>query len=333
MSKEEYDSCSITSSNPRIIAVCDKPHQAMYFTITFRSFTPQPGGLEFKPGQDYYFITTSTGRPDGLHRRFGGRCASRHMKVTFKVCCKDGHGQSDNSDSIVTSTNTTSTALKSTPGSSSADVQPFTVVTSSTIPSVNGHNLNGHNPSSSTVRPVMKPDIHSLLRVARPTQSPVSDEAPSTQKIHSFLSSTIPSASSSTPFWWRPNYVNTKLPPTVRQGSDAMASGGSSSDSESSGTNGGQSNGKKGRAWLLVVAAGIAVGVACLIVCGLGIGRRLFIIDKSKDGTMVTTHHHHHGTGHHHSLHHTLPYPHHHPFSSPSPSMTPPSRHIYGEIG
>lgn len=28
----------------------------MYFTITFRSFTPQPGGLEFQPGQDYYFI-------------------------------------------------------------------------------------------------------------------------------------------------------------------------------------------------------------------------------------------------------------------------------------
>ncbi|KAL1469045.1 hypothetical protein MTO96_004779 [Rhipicephalus appendiculatus] len=44
VSKEEYDSCRITNPTPRIIAVCDKPHQLMYFTITFRSFTPQPGG-------------------------------------------------------------------------------------------------------------------------------------------------------------------------------------------------------------------------------------------------------------------------------------------------
>lgn len=87
VSKEEYDSCRITNPMPRIIAVCDKPHQLMYFTITFRSFTPQPGGLEFRPGQDYYFISTSTGNRDGLHQRIGGRCATHNMKVIFKVCC------------------------------------------------------------------------------------------------------------------------------------------------------------------------------------------------------------------------------------------------------
>ncbi|RWS29139.1 ephrin-B1-like protein [Leptotrombidium deliense] len=70
VSKEEYDSCRITNSNARKIAICDKPQQLMYFTITFRSFTPQPGGLEFKPGQDYYFISTSDGRPDGIDHRY-----------------------------------------------------------------------------------------------------------------------------------------------------------------------------------------------------------------------------------------------------------------------
>ncbi|KAK3879308.1 hypothetical protein Pcinc_016111 [Petrolisthes cinctipes] len=70
---------------PRVIAVCDKPYKLMYFTITFRSFTPQPGGLEFHPGQDYYFISTSS--KEDLHRRIGGRCSSHHMKVVFKVCC------------------------------------------------------------------------------------------------------------------------------------------------------------------------------------------------------------------------------------------------------
>ncbi|XP_068232815.1 ephrin-B2 [Palaemon carinicauda] len=85
VSKEEYDTCRITNSSPRVIAVCDKPQRVVYFTITFRSFTPQPGGLEFIPGQDYYFISTSS--KEDLHRRIGGRCSSHHMKVIFKICC------------------------------------------------------------------------------------------------------------------------------------------------------------------------------------------------------------------------------------------------------
>ena len=55
----------------------------MYFTITFRSFTPTPGGLEFRPGQDYYFISTAS-RKD-LHRRVGGGCLTHNMKMIFKV--------------------------------------------------------------------------------------------------------------------------------------------------------------------------------------------------------------------------------------------------------
>ncbi|XP_026821436.1 ephrin-B1 [Rhopalosiphum maidis] len=86
VSKEEYDMCRITNPNPRIIAYCDKPYKLMYVTITFRSFTPQPGGLEFQPGQDYYFISTSS--KDDIHRRIGGRCSTNNMKVVFKVCCR-----------------------------------------------------------------------------------------------------------------------------------------------------------------------------------------------------------------------------------------------------
>ncbi|XP_065202251.1 ephrin-B1 [Planococcus citri] len=86
VSKEEYETCRITNPSPRIIAICDKPHKLMYYTITFRPFTPQPGGLEFPPGHDYYFISTSS--KDDLHRRIGGRCATNNMKVIFKVCCR-----------------------------------------------------------------------------------------------------------------------------------------------------------------------------------------------------------------------------------------------------
>jgi len=89
VSREEFDSCRITNPEPKIVAICNNPYRLMYFTITFRSFTPTPGGLEFRPGQDYYFISTSS-RED-LHRRVGGGCATNNMKMIFKVADNGGN--------------------------------------------------------------------------------------------------------------------------------------------------------------------------------------------------------------------------------------------------
>ena len=83
VSREEYESCRVTNPKPKIVAVCSKPRQLLYFTITFRSFTPTPGGLEFHPGQDYYFISTSS--PEDLHRRVGGGCATHNMRMVFRM--------------------------------------------------------------------------------------------------------------------------------------------------------------------------------------------------------------------------------------------------------
>lgn len=83
VSKEEYEDCRITQPQPRVIAVCDQPHDLKYVTITFRSFTPTPGGLEFRPGQDYYFISTSS--KNDLYRRLGGRCSTHNMRLVFKI--------------------------------------------------------------------------------------------------------------------------------------------------------------------------------------------------------------------------------------------------------
>ena len=60
--KDEFENCKVTNPRPRIVAVCNRPDTFMYFTITFRSFTPTPGGLEFRPGQEYYFISTANTR-------------------------------------------------------------------------------------------------------------------------------------------------------------------------------------------------------------------------------------------------------------------------------
>ena len=119
VSREEFDSCRITNPKPKIVAICNQPHRLMYFTITFRSFTPTPGGLEFHPGQDYYFISTST--PEDLHRRVGGGCATHNMKMIFKVADNkspnehhvqiNGPREPENSldDSTTTTTTTTTT--------------------------------------------------------------------------------------------------------------------------------------------------------------------------------------------------------------------------------
>ena len=83
VSKEEYDNCMITNQNPKIIAICDKPYKLLYFTVTFREFSPQPNAVEFKPGHDYYFISTS--KRGDIDFRKGGRCVTHNMKVTFKI--------------------------------------------------------------------------------------------------------------------------------------------------------------------------------------------------------------------------------------------------------
>ncbi|KAG8194202.1 hypothetical protein JTE90_024534 [Oedothorax gibbosus] len=152
VSKEEYDSCRITNPNPRIIAVCDKPNQLMYFTITFRSFTPQPGGLEFVPGHDYYFVSTSTGDPEGLHQRMGGRCATHNMKVIFKVCCNPSSKPGIEDGSV----------HKTSPSNSSAPATP-----SSTII---------HNTSSRPLNEVKSPFDRNYIH---PPSVPASQATPS----------------------------------------------------------------------------------------------------------------------------------------------------------
>ena len=83
VSQDEFESCRVTNPRPKIVAICNKPEEFQYFTITFRNFSPTPGGLEFRPGQNYYLISTSTRRD--LHRRVGGFCSSHNMKMIFKV--------------------------------------------------------------------------------------------------------------------------------------------------------------------------------------------------------------------------------------------------------
>ena len=94
VSEEEFRSCRVTNPRPKIVAVCNKPEEFEYITITFRKFSPIPGGLEFRPGQNYYLISTSTRRD--LHRRVGGFCSSHNMKMKFRVADNTVKDEDDN---------------------------------------------------------------------------------------------------------------------------------------------------------------------------------------------------------------------------------------------
>jgi len=89
VSKHEFMTCRVTNPRPEKVMVCDKTNPGQFRTITFRPFSPSPGGLEFKPGQEYFFISTATQRD--IHRRVGGACSMHNMKLTFKISENEGN--------------------------------------------------------------------------------------------------------------------------------------------------------------------------------------------------------------------------------------------------
>merc|ERR1712083_617398 len=89
VSRHEFMTCRVTNPRPEKVMVCNKTNPGQFRTITFRPFSPSPGGLEFRPGQEYFFISTATQRD--IHRRVGGVCSSHNMKLTFKVSDNGGN--------------------------------------------------------------------------------------------------------------------------------------------------------------------------------------------------------------------------------------------------
>jgi hypothetical protein len=68
---------------PKIVALCDRPFQPNYFTLTFRPFSPTPGAFEFQPGNDYYFMSTSSQK--NIYQKNGGRCRTHNMRLVFRI--------------------------------------------------------------------------------------------------------------------------------------------------------------------------------------------------------------------------------------------------------
>ena len=82
VTESEYERCRLDGNNDKkIVALCDTPRSHKYFTLTFRPFSPTPGGFEFREGRDYFFIST---------RSIGERrCSSRRMRIRLRMRNKE----------------------------------------------------------------------------------------------------------------------------------------------------------------------------------------------------------------------------------------------------
>ncbi|CAH1252273.1 EFNB2 [Branchiostoma lanceolatum] len=89
--EDGYNRCDAERGRP--LLRCDRPYgiapnfEALKLTILFQEYSPSPYGLEFKPGRDYYYISTSTGEYGGLNATVGGNCVNG-MKMKLSICCK-----------------------------------------------------------------------------------------------------------------------------------------------------------------------------------------------------------------------------------------------------
>ncbi|XP_066270274.1 ephrin-B2-like isoform X2 [Branchiostoma lanceolatum] len=99
--EDGYNRCDAERGRP--LLRCDRPYgiapnfEALKLTILFQEYSPSPYGLEFKPGRDYYYISTSTGEYGGLNATVGGNCVNG-MKMKLSICCKSNADWSESSD-------------------------------------------------------------------------------------------------------------------------------------------------------------------------------------------------------------------------------------------
>ncbi|CAI2351019.1 unnamed protein product [Caenorhabditis sp. 36 PRJEB53466] len=89
VSEAEYENCE-RHSNAKELGRCTQPYQQEKLKVAFRLMSPNPSGLDYRPGVTYYFISTSTGSRKGLYNEQGGLCASHNLKMVIHITDKNG---------------------------------------------------------------------------------------------------------------------------------------------------------------------------------------------------------------------------------------------------
>ncbi|XGW25917.1 hypothetical protein V3C99_006934 [Haemonchus contortus] len=89
VSEHDYETCTLSSS-ARELGRCISPNRRDKVKVSFRLMSPNPSALDYRPGHTYFFISTSTGSRYGLDNKYGGLCASHHLKMVIHVTDKNG---------------------------------------------------------------------------------------------------------------------------------------------------------------------------------------------------------------------------------------------------
>uniref|UniRef100_A0A7I4YS54 Ephrin RBD domain-containing protein n=1 Tax=Haemonchus contortus TaxID=6289 RepID=A0A7I4YS54_HAECO len=84
VSEADYESCTLSSA-ARELGRCTAPMRRDKVKVSFRLLSPNPSALDYRPGQSYYFISTSTGTPWGLDNTRGGLCSTNQLKMIIHV--------------------------------------------------------------------------------------------------------------------------------------------------------------------------------------------------------------------------------------------------------
>ncbi|EFP12116.1 hypothetical protein CRE_10731 [Caenorhabditis remanei] len=112
VTEEEYENCQRKSS-AKELGRCTQPFQEEKLKVAFRLMSPNPSGLDYRPGVTYYFISTSTGSRKGLYNDQGGLCASHNLKMVIHITDRNGdigiqhHRHHHHKKTTTTSTTTT----------------------------------------------------------------------------------------------------------------------------------------------------------------------------------------------------------------------------------
>lgn len=83
--EEGYETCTSAMRNAKKLFTCDQPDQEKKYTLLFQEVNPNPFGLEFQRGQNYFLVSTADGTPNGINNLEGGVCEMFNMRIKLAV--------------------------------------------------------------------------------------------------------------------------------------------------------------------------------------------------------------------------------------------------------
>jgi len=87
VTKQVFDSCGKINEGAKLLLTCNKPRKTAKLTLKFQTFSPNPKGLVFYPGESYYLMSYT----DKNEAIYSHRNCNDKMRMEIKVFHKKQH--------------------------------------------------------------------------------------------------------------------------------------------------------------------------------------------------------------------------------------------------